>query len=363
MRKFDYSFLKKDNLSSNLINLTNYIHEIKEEEESKKILNPNLFKKLSSIAKVQSIKYSNAIEGIITTDKRIVELVNQKTEPLNHNEKEIAGYRDALNLIHNNYSKLSFNEEDILNIHNIMLSQTASLDKGHYKEADNAIIEIDRDGNRRIRFRTVPAKDTKEAMNQLVLAYMDARQDSAINQLLLIPCVILDFLCIHPFTDGNGRMSRLLSLLLMYKNNYDVGKYISFEQKINDKKDLYYEALRLASISWEEGKNDYSFYIKNFILTLYSCYLELEKRLATVNIKKIKKEERIKIVIMSSLLPISKKEILEIVPDISASTVERVLSNLLKNNLIEKYGTFKNARYKRSKWMLSSKSNVTLSLV
>lgn len=347
MRKFDYSFLKSDNLPAELLNITNYIHEVKKEEGEKKTLNPELFNKLITIAKVQSVKGSNAIEGIVTTDKRIKALMEQKTQPLNHNEKEIAGYRDALDLVHSNYQNISFNEKDILNLHDVMLTQSGSPFKGHYKTEDNAIIEIDQYGNRRLRFKPMSAKETPEAMNQLILAYMVARQDSNINPLILIPCVILDFLCIHPFDDGNGRMSRLLSLLLMYKSDYDVGKYISFEQQINLNKGSYYEALRLSSTSWEEGKNDYSYFIKNFITSLYNCYLELEKRLATVGLKKIKKEERIKMVLLSSLLPMSKQEILDIVPDISGSTVERVLADMLKDGEIEKYGSFKDARYKR----------------
>lgn len=347
MRVFDYSFLKNDKLPSELLNITNYIHEIKNEEQAKKDINAPLFDKLVLIAKVQSVKGSNAIEGIVTTDKRIKDLVNQKTEPLNHNEKEIAGYRDALNLVHSNFRSLSFSESDILNLHDILLTQSGSPFKGKYKEEYNAIIEIDQDGNRQLRFKPLSAEKTPEAMNQLVLAYMDASQDLEINRLLLIPCVILDFLCIHPFSDGNGRMSRLLSLLLLYKNEYDVGKYISFEQMINEQKDSYYEALKQSSLLWDEGKNDYSFFIKNFIVTLYHCYLELEKRLATIGIKKHKKEKRIEMVLMDSFLPMSKQEILEIVPDISGSTVERVLANLLKENKIEKYGSFKDAKYKK----------------
>lgn len=347
MREFNYSFLKTEKLPSELLNLANYIHEIKKEEEEKKDINATLFDKLVLIAKVQSVKSSNAIEGIVTTDKRIKDLVNQKTEPLNHDEKEITGYRDALDLVHDNYKKLTFREEDIMNLHDVMLAPSGSSFRGHYKEEDNAIIERDQDGNRKLRFKPISADETPKAMEQLVLAYMEARQDSNINQLLLIPCVILDFLCIHPFADGNGRMSRLLSLLLLYKNDYDVGKYISFEQQINKQKSAYYEALRLSSLFWNEAKNDYTPFIKNFVLTLYNCYSELEKRLATVGVKKFKKEKRIEMVLMNSLLPMSKQEILEIVPDISGSTAERVLANLLKEDKIEKFGSFKDAKYKR----------------
>ena len=176
-----------------------------------------IFTELEAVAKVQSIKSSNAIEGIVTSDERIAAIVNQNSAPLNHNEAEIAGYRDALNEIHLGFEHIDFRERDILRLHEIMMSFAGYEYGGQYKTDDNVILEIDADGNRRVRFRPTPADETPKAMEQLELAYMEARSDANINQLLLIPCVILDFLCIHPFRDGNGRMSRLLSLLLLYK--------------------------------------------------------------------------------------------------------------------------------------------------
>lgn len=217
MRKFDYSFLNNGLLPANLVNLTSNIAALKTMAGVRKDEYTQIFTELEAVAKVQSIKSSNAIEGIVTSDERIAAIVNQNSAPLNHNEAEIAGYRDALNEIHLGYEHIDFRQSDILRLHEMMMSFAGYEYGGQYKTDDNVILEIDADGNRRVRFRPTPASETPKAMEQLELAYLDARSDANINQLLLIPCVILDFLCIHPFRDGNGRMSRLLSLLLLYK--------------------------------------------------------------------------------------------------------------------------------------------------
>ncbi|MEG2081566.1 MAG: Fic family protein, partial [Oscillospiraceae bacterium] len=167
-------------------------------------------------------------------------------------------------------------------------------------------MEVDADGNRKVRFRPTPAEETAKAMEQLELAYMDARGNASINQLLLIPCVILDFLCIHPFRDGNGRMSRLLSLLLLYKNGFDAGKYVSFEEQINEYKTYYYESLKQSSIGWDTNENSYFPFIENFLSTLFMCYKELDKRFAVVQGKRITKKARVEATILNSLTPMSK---------------------------------------------------------
>ena len=184
-----------------------------------------MFTELEAVAKIQSVKSSNEIEGIVTSDERIWAIVNQESKPLNHTEGEIAGYRDALNLIHLHHDKLDFRQSDILKLHETIMKFTDYEYGGKYKVSDNYIIEQDKDGNRRIRFKPTPASEVDHAMEQLELAYLEASSNANINKLLLIPCVILDFLCIHPFRDGNGRMSRLLTLLLLYKNDYDVGNH------------------------------------------------------------------------------------------------------------------------------------------
>ena len=344
MRRFDYLFLKNSLLPTNLLGITNSIAELKVLGQVRKSDFPQIFTKLESIAKVQSVKGSNAIEHIITTDKRIEEIVNQSSAPLNHNEQEIAGYRDALNAIHNGFENITLDEQNILTIHSVLLSFTET-DGGKFKTSDNVILEIDSDGNRKIRFMPTKAAETQLAMQQLVYAFIDANSDSGINKLLLIPCFILDFLCIHPFSDGNGRMSRLLSLLLLYKAGFDAGKYISFEEQINKNKNAYYEALRQSSENWENNSNDYLPFIENFIFTLLICYKELDKRFALINSKNVSKRERVEQTILNSLLPLGKRDLIYFLPDVSATTVEIVVSQMLKQGKIKKMGTFKDAKY------------------
>lgn len=345
MHKFDYSFLDNGLLPANLINLTTDIYSLRTASDVRKADNEKVFTELVKIAKVQSVKSSNAIEGIITTDKRITEIVNNNSAPLNHDEAEIAGYRDALDRIHTGYENITFSEKDILLLHGNMLALAGDAHAGEYKQTDNVIVEIDSLGNRSVRFRPVPASETKAAMEQLELAYLDASSNYKINQLLLIPCVILDFLCIHPFSDGNGRISRLLSLLLLYKNGFDVGKYISYEEQINKFKDLYYDALGRSSTGWDTNQNDYFPFIQNFLSMLYMCYKELDKRFAVVNGKKVNKTGRIEATLLDSLTSLSKSEICNIHPDISPTTVEAVLGKMVREGKIKKVGAGKNTKY------------------
>lgn len=347
MRKFDYSFLHTGLLPARLVNLTSSIYTLKVMAGTRKDEYPKLFTELEKIAKVQSVKSSNAIEGIITSDDRINAIVNQSSAPLNHDEAEIAGYRDALNTIHTDFEHLDFREADILRLHEIMMSLTGYNFGGKYKTDDNLILEIDADGKRRIRFRPASAAETPLAMEQLELAYMEARDNANSNQLLLIPCVILDFLCIHPFRDGNGRMSRLLSLLLLYKNHFDAGKFISFEEQINNNKVYYYEALKQSSADWETNQNDYFPFIENFLSTLYMCYKELDKRFAVINSKRVTKKARIEATMLNSLTPLSKADICGILPDVSPTTVEAVLGKMLKDGRIERIGQSRSTRYIR----------------
>ena len=348
MRKFDYSFLNNGLLPAKLVNLTATIYSLKTMAGTRKEEYEKIFTELEKIAKVQSVKSSNAIEGIVTSDERIKEIVNQSSEPLNHNESEIAGYRDALNEIHLGYEDIDFRENDILRLHEIMLSYSGYEFGGKYKSDDNVILEVDDEGNRKVRFRPTSAKETPKAMEQLILAYMDARSDSNINQLLLIPCVILDFLCIHPFRDGNGRMSRLLSLLLLYKNGFDAGKYVSFEEQINNYKSYYYESLEKSSEGWENNENTYIPFIENFLSMLYMCYKELDKRFSVVNSGKITKKARIEATILNSLTPLSKSEICNILPDVSPTTVEAVLGAMVKDGRVKLIGKSKASRYLRN---------------
>ena len=343
MHRFDYSFLDNGMLPAGLINITTDIYSLRAMSLNREIQFKNIYSELAAVAKVQSIKSSNAIEGIITTDERIHEIINGNSSPLNHNEQEIAGYRDALAEVHKEY--LEFHESDILRLHAIMMNIAGYSNAGKYKSFDNDIIEEDKFGRRTVRFHPTSAADTPDAMEQLVLAYQEARDNPNINQLLLSPCVILDFLCIHPFQDGNGRISRLLSLLLLYTNGFDAGKYISFEEQINNRKGNYYDALLKSSIGWHENQNDYSHFIMEFLSTLYICYKELDKRFAVIGSKKVTKQARIEATVLNSLTPISKTDICKILPDVSATTVEAVLGQMMKGNQIRKIGSGRNTKY------------------
>lgn len=345
MRRFDYSFLNNGMVPTSLVSLVSGITELKTINNMRKDDYTQIFTKLEAVANIQSIKCSNAIEGITASDKRIAEIVNQNSAPLNHNEAEIVGYRDALNEIHLDYKNIDFRQSDILRLHKMMMNYAGYEYGGQYKTDDNVILEIDADGNRRIRFRPIPASETAKAMEQLELAYMVARSDANINQLLLIPCVILDFLCIHPFRDGNGRMSRLLSLLLLYKNGYDAGKYVSFEEQINNYKSYYYDSLKQSSVGWDTNENSYFPFIENFLSTLYMCYKELDKRFAVVHGKKITKKARIEATVLNSLTPLAKAEICKILPDVSPTTVEAVLRDMVKTGSIRRIGSGRSTRY------------------
>lgn len=348
MHKFDFSFLENGSLPAGLVNVTTGIYTLRERSSAREAQFVRGFTELAAIAKVQSVKSSNAIEGIITTDQRINEIVNGNSAPLNHNEQEIAGYRDALAEVHSDHTNLEFRQADILRLHAIMMNIAGYSDAWKFKDTDNRIIEVDQTGQRRVRFQPTPATDTPESMDQLILAYEEARDNPNINQLLLIPCVILDFLCIHPFRDGNGRMSRLLSLLLLYRSGFDAGRYISFEEQINLRKVNYYAALKLSSAHWHDNQNNYSFFITEFLTTLYLCYKELDKRFAVIGSRKVTKQARIEATILNSLTPISKGDIGKILPDVSITTIESVLGKLMKGGLVRKIGTGRATRYVRA---------------
>ena len=345
MHRFDYSFLDNGMLPAGLLNITADIYTLRVMALDRKNQFEDVFTELAAIARVQSVKSSNEIEGIVTTDERINEIVKGNSAPLNHNEQEIVGYRDALAQIHTNYTDMDFRESDILRLHAMMLNIAGYAFAGRYKEVDNDIIEEDKFGRRRVRFRPTSAADTPYEMQQLVLAEQEARDNPNINQLLLIPCVVLDFLCIHPFRDGNGRLSRLLSLLLLYRNGFDAGKYISFEEQSNNRKGNYYEALKKSSDGWHDNQNDYSAFIMEFLTTIYVCYKELDKRFAVVGSRKVTKQARVEATILNSLTPVSKTDILKIHPDISGTTVEAVLGQMVRSGSVRKIGAGRGTRY------------------
>ena len=347
MRTFDYSFLKTEFLSPKVLKYISNIEISREQNILVREKYPKEFTQLENQAKINSVKHSNAIEGIVTTDDRVASIVGKHSEPQNHTEKEISGYRDSLDLIHNRYKEVTMDEVSIKELHALMLGPALMPHAGEYKDEDNIISEKRENGTIGVRFRPISADETPAAMEQLMLAYQEANQDADINKLLLIPCFILDFLCIHPFEDGNGRMSRLLTLVLLYKNGYTVGKYISIEEQINQDRENYYESLRKSSEKWHDNKNEYQPFIEFYLKTISTCYYELNQKFKLEKGKKIKKNERIREVVLKSIVPISKKKICEQLPDVSMTTVEAVLGQMLKDGEIEKVGKGKSTEYVR----------------
>lgn len=343
MRRFDYSFLE-NSVPSNIASLSAIIADLRAKGDFRKLQYPDSYEKLRKKAIVESVKGSNAIEGIVTTDDRIRDIVNGAI-PVTHAEKEISGYKEVLNLIHENHAYMDLNEDTIKALHRMLEAEANPTDAGQYKSHDNMIMEYLADGTRRVRFKPVTAKETSVAMEQLLLAYYDARQNSNIADLLLIPCFVLDFLCIHPYIDGNGRVSRLLTVLLLYMSGYDIGRYISIEGQINKYKESYYDALEQSSARWHENQNDYMPFMVNFMQILYRCYKEMDESFMDITLKKAKKSERVEAILSNAIVPISKSDILDKVPDISVKTVELVLSNMLKEDKIVKIGTYRDARY------------------
>ena len=349
MHIFNYDFLQKAFLPVQLVNLASNITALRIMSEERRKRFGTVFQSLETVAKVESVKASNAIEGIVTTDSRIREIVQGGGAPQNHTEAEIAGYRDVLNEIHANWRLHDFQESDIKLFHAQMMRLVNPSATGAYKTEDNVIAEKMPDGRRIARFIPVSAAETAEAMQQLTLAYQVARDNAAINKLLLIPCVILDFLCVHPFADGNGRISRLLSLLLLYRSGYDAGKYISFENQINKNRLDYYKALKESSEDWHSNGCRYFPFMLDFIMTLYSCYSELDKRFAIVNSSRITKKGRIEATVLNSLTPLSKADICRILPDVSPTTVEGVLGAMVRGGVIMTVGRGRDTKYIRCK--------------
>ena len=326
MRQFDYREKWKNLLTPEIVSYLTQIHEFKGEQTLFIEAKADTLTQLVEIAKIQSTESSNKIEGIYTSDIRLRELVKDKTRPRTRNEQEIAGYRDVLNTIHESHDHIPPKSAIILQLHRDLYKFSGNGYGGNFKSADNIIEEEDSRGIKKIRFKPVPAWETPEAMEELCRAFEEAMATGEIDPLLLIPMFILDFLCIHPFNDGNGRMSRLLTLLLLYRSGYIVGKYISIERMIENSKELYYECLRESSENWYENKNDYIPFVKYMLGVIVGAYREFSSRIKLLITQNISKPERIEEIIKNNPGIITKKEIAEKCPDISVVTIQRTLT-------------------------------------
>lgn len=338
VRSFEYSKASEKLLTTEIVQMIAMIHECKGRQDLFLEANQDELKTLLDVAMVQSTGASNRIEGIFTSDQRLKELVMQKAEPHNRSEQEIAGYRSVLAMIHESYEYISIKANVILQLHRNLYSYSQSFSGGSYKHSDNVIAEVDADGMTRTRFVPTPAWQTAEAMDEMCMSFNTAWDGDEADKLLLIPMFILDFLCIHPFNDGNGRMSRLLTLLLCYKAGYIVGKYVSLEMLIEKSKETYYDALQASSTGWHTGKNSYEPFVRYYLGIILKGYREFEDRVEHLRHKGLSKPERIKRLIGQNVGKITKKEIMEACPDISKVTVERTLTDLVKSGYIAKVG-------------------------
>ena len=335
MRKYDFQNKWQKLLVPDIVALLTQIHEFKGEQNLFIETNSDTLTQLVEVARIQSTEASNKIEGIYTSDDRLKKIVLNKTTPRTRNEQEIAGYRDVLATIHESYEYIPLRPTMILQLHRDLYKFSGMSIGGHYKNSDNVIAETDSAGNRFVRFQPVPAWETPESIDFACKAYDEAVQSGA-DPLLLIPMFILDFLCIHPFNDGNGRMSRLLTLLLLYRSGYIVGKYISIEKLISDTKETYYEALQASSYNWHEGTNDYAPFVTYMLGILVAAYRDFESRIELLAAKGLSKPDRVREIIKNHLGKITKSEIMAQCPDISQITVQRALADLLKSGEIIK---------------------------
>ena len=347
MRNYTYHNKWQKLLTPEIVSQLTQIHEFKGEQTLFIEAKADILTQLVEIAKIQSTEASNKIEGIYTSDERLKSLVTNKAVPRTRNEQEIAGYRDVLATIHESHDFIPVKPSILLQLHRDLYKFSGKNIGGTYKNADNVIAEEDEQGNKFVRFQPVPAWKTPNAIDKICSAYDDIQSEADADPLLIIPMFILDFLCIHPFNDGNGRMSRLLTLLLLYRAGYIVGKYISIEKLIEQTKDTYYEALQRSSIGWHEDENDYIPFVQYTLGVILAAYRDFSTRVRTLTANNMSKPERIREIIKDTLGMITKTEIMEKCPDISQVTVQRALNDLLKSGEIIKIG---GGRYTAYTW-------------
>ena len=348
MRIFDYTIIPAELMNHELMNLVSAIHEYRGKQDLFIEAKPDVLQAMLEIAKIQSTGASNRIEGVYTSEERLAALVKSKAEPRNRSEQEIAGYREVLSLIHESYDYMVPRTNVILQLHRDLYQFSPASFGGNFKNSDNVIAEIDSSGQSRLRFQPLSAFETPDAVERLTNTFVEAVRTEKYDPLLLVPLFILDFLCIHPFNDGNGRMSRLLTLLLLYRSGYIVGKYISVEMIIEKTKETYYEVLQESSAGWYEGKNAYLPFVKYYLEVVLSAYKEFSARVQLMQDRSLSKPERIRRLFANTLQILSKGLILEKCPDISVSTVEATLAALVKEGYIIKIGAGKTTAYIRN---------------
>lgn len=348
MRNFNYSAIKDQKWDSETLGLIAAIY--KEAGKQELFLKQHLeeLEKLVEIAKIQSTEASNAIEGIVTTNTRIRQLVEEKTTPRNRDEQEIAGYRDVLSVIHDNFDTIPITQNYILQLHKMLYSHMNNPLAGQSKTVQNYISATYPDGHVETLFTPLAPYETPEAMDKICEEYNRVIGNMELEPLIAIPIFIHDFLCIHPFNDGNGRMSRVLTTLLLYRSGFYVGKYISLEAKIAKNKDLYYNALAESQIGWHEGTEDVVPFIKYILGTILATYKDFEDRMALVETK-LPVIEMVKRASENKIGRFNKQDIRELCPTLSDSSIEGALRKLVASGELQREGKGKNTRYFRLK--------------
>ena len=348
MRTFNYSEIRNQKWDSDILGLIAAIYKEAGKQEMYLKQRPEELEKLVEIAKIQSTEASNAIEGIVTTSTRIKQLVKEKTAPKNRDEQEIAGYRDVLNIIHESFDAIPISQNYILQLHKILYSHMNNPMAGRTKSVQNYVSAKYPDGHVEILFTPLAPYETPEALDKICEEYNRVIGNMEVEPLIAIPIFIHDFLCIHPFNDGNGRMSRLLTTLLLYRNGFYVGKYISLEAKIAKNKDLYYDALGKAQIGWHEGTEDAVPFIKYLLGTILAAYKDFEDRFALVETK-LPALETVRRAAMNKLGRFTKQDIRELCPSLSISSIEGALRKLVASGELKREGSGKNICYFRLK--------------
>lgn len=348
MRIFNYSKIKEQKWDSEVLGLIAAIYKEAGKQELYLKQRPEELEKLIEIAKIQSTEASNAIEGIVTTNTRIRQLVEEKTTPKNRNEQEIAGYRDVLNIIHESFDAIPITPNYILQLHKILYSHMNNPMAGRTKSVQNYISATYPDGTVQTLFTPLDPFETPEALVCICNEFNRVIGNYELEPLIAIPIFVHDFLCIHPFNDGNGRMSRLLTTLLLYRSGFYVGKYISLESKIAKNKDLYYASLRESQYGWHDGKEDSVPFIKYLLSTVLAAYKDFEDRFALVQ-EKLPAIEIVRRASLNRIGRFSKQDIRELCPALSISSIEGALRKMVEAEELQREGNGKNIRYYRIK--------------
>ncbi|MDO5033429.1 MAG: Fic family protein [Eubacteriales bacterium] len=347
MREFDYALIRKNKWDSELLELIAAIYKESGKQEFRLKQRPEELEKLVQIAKIQSTEASNAIEGIVTSNTRIRQLALDKTAPKNRDEQEIAGYREALGIIHDSFEAIPITQNYILQLHKVLYSYVNNPVAGRTKNVQNFITATCPDGHSATIFTPLAPYETPEALDRICEEYNRVVGNLELDPLIAIPVFIHDFLCIHPFNDGNGRMSRLLTSLLLYKSGFFVGKYVSLEAKIAKNKDLYYEALYESQLRWHEGMDNPVPFIKYLLGTILSAYRDFSDRFALVEIKG-SALEKVRLATQQKLGSFTKQDIRDLCPSLSVSSVEGALRKLVASGELKREGRGKNTYYLRS---------------